>query len=87
VKRPTLRPIDRGRNDLERTCAYHGLQLGDHLLHTERFAEESAVRRPFHIRWLHLAGNEYDFDRGPALVHRMGEFQAVNAAWHLNVGK
>ena len=63
------------------------LQLGDHLLHFQRLAEEAAVRRLVGIGQFDLAGHQNDLDRRPAVVDGVGEFQSVHAAGHLNVRK
>ena len=78
---------DRAWNDLQRAITHHGLQFGDHLLHPQRLAEEAAVDRPFRLGWFHLTGDQDDLDVGPAVVHRVGQLQAVHAAGHLNVGE
>ena len=86
-RRGRIRRRNCARKNLQRTNAHHRLQFVDHLLHAKRLAEEAAVGRPFRVRWLHLAGNQDDLDAGPAVVHGVGQFQAVHAARHLNVGE
>ena len=75
----------RVRKNLQRTGADHLAQLGDHLLHFQRLAEEAAVRRLVGIGQFDLAGHQNDLDRRPAVVDGVGEFQSVHAAGHLNV--
>jgi hypothetical protein len=71
----------------QRARAHHRLQFADHLLHSERLAEEATIDRPFGVRRRHLPRNQYDLDGGPAVVHRMGQLEAVHAAGHLNIGE
>jgi hypothetical protein len=75
------------RNNLQRTLTYHRLELGNHSLDAQRFGKEAAVGWSFRIWRIDLAGNQDDLDSGPAVVHRVGQFQAVHAAGHLNVGE
>ena len=73
------------RNCLDRSELAHGL---DNRLSPVRLGQEHAAGR--HLVWLGLAlaGRDDDVDRGPAIPHGGGQFQAVHrAAGHINIGE
>ena len=53
----------------------------------ERLGKEAAFGRPVRLGRVDPARNQDDLDGGPAVVHRVGQSQAVHGPGHLNVGE
>jgi len=50
-----------------------------------RLSDKAAIRREIGELRLLFARNNQDLDRGPAVAHRMGQFQPVHAAGHVDI--